>query len=513
MIDERSAGIIMHITSLPSRFGIGDLGPEAYKFADFLARAGQKYWQILPLNPTDPASGNSPYSGLSAFAGNTLLISPELLIKEELVGQQDLENFPTSQSDQVDFEEVIAFKNILFELAYERFENQGGHQSLDFIRFCQEESWWLEDYALFKALKIKYKGVSWNQWPESISMKSQQALDELYPLIHRDIGKEKLLQYLFFKQWEALKDYCSNRKIRFFGDLPFYVGYDSADVWSNKHLFKLDKNHKPITVSGVPPDYFSETGQLWGTPVFLWEDMEDNNFQWWRKRISQNMRLFDLLRLDHFRAFAAYWEVPAAEETAINGSWAQGPGNKFFRHLKQDFPDLPFIAEDLGDIDQDVRDLMQEFDLPGMKVLLFAFGEDLPESAYAPHYHVPNCIVYTGTHDNNTIVGWFDSNDEDDRQRFSNYINHAVDRESIADEMIHMALRSVAQTVVIPMQDYLGLGEEAIMNKPSVARGNWSWRMEPHIANTALAEKIKAKIKLFDRDIRKVKKAQMVDPA
>lgn len=500
MISGRSAGIILHITSLPSPYGIGDLGPEAYAFANFLAKAGQKYWQILPLNPTEPASGNSPYSGLSAFAGNTMLLSPDLLVKDGLLGQESLQASGFPNDGQVDFGAVINFKNKLFHQVFLNIENMPVPQLMAYKKFCQDEAWWLKDYALYQALKNHFQGMGWSQWPEGIRNRDTEVLQEISQQLSGGIEKEKLLQFLFFKQWAELKAYCLKKEVHFFGDLPFYVGYDSADVWSNKQLFRLDKEQKPITVSGVPPDYFSKTGQLWGTPVFLWKDMKKDGYSWWRKRISQNMRLYELLRLDHFRAFSAYWEVPADEETAIHGSWAKGPGTDFFDHLKQDFPDLPFIAEDLGDIDQDVRDLMQHYDLPGMKVLLFAFGEGLAQNAYAPHHHIKNCLVYTGTHDNNTIRGWFGQDaDAEDIKRLSQYINRPVHRDNVHEEMIHMALKSVANVVVIPMQDHLGLGQEAIMNKPSVAHGNWAWRMEKGAANAALAEKIKGKIEMFDR--------------
>ncbi|MDQ3393856.1 MAG: 4-alpha-glucanotransferase [Bacteroidota bacterium] len=501
MKQKRSSGIILHITSLPSKYGIGDFGPEAYEFAEFLKDTAQKYWQILPLNPVQEGSGYSPYSGLSAFAGNPLLISPELLQSDGWVETEDLNFESKASKDKVDFEEVAQFKNKLFDAAFKTFKKKGGQQNQEYLDFEKENSYWLDDFALFMSIKNKFDGKMWTEWPEAIRDREQQQIRNLKDELKDAIEKEKFLQFVFFKQWEKLKKHCINKNVHFFGDLPIYVGYDSADVWSNPQYFKLDGNKQPITVSGVPPDYFSETGQLWGTPVFDWDVLKEEQYDWWVKRIEQNLKMFDLLRLDHFRAFSAFWEVPNGEETAINGSWKKGPGNDLFNILKEKFPHMPFIAEDLGEIDDDVRKLMGDFKLPGMKVLLFAFGKDLPGSAYAPHHHIPHCLVYTGTHDNNTVRGWFENEaSEEDKIRLSFYVNYSLNKNNVHEAMIRLAMMSVADLVIFPMQDILGLGQDAIMNKPSVAKGNWSWRLKKELITKNVSRDLLDMVVIFDRE-------------
>jgi 4-alpha-glucanotransferase len=404
----RSAGIILHISSLPSPHGIGDLGPSVYRFADFLQAASVRYWQILPLNYTDEGSGFSPYSGLSAFAGNIFFISPDLLVEDGLLRPDEVEvgqPFPVSP---VSFPAMATHKRRLLDSAYQHFTWEASQQLRDeFGQFCHENQSWLEDFALFMALKNHFNGQSWSDWPEEIRKREKKAWQKQKASLAESIEKQAFFQFLFFRQWNRLKAYCAERNISFIGDLPFYVSYDSADVWTYPQYFKLDEQQKPKVMAGVPPDYFSKTGQLWGMPIFDWEMLKKDAYGWWINRIAQNLRMFGLLRLDHFRAFAAYWEVPATEQTAVRGYWVEGKGMDFFPLLQKKFPDLPFIAEDLGEIDQPVHDLIARFQLPGMRVLQFAFYDNMPQSPYAPHHHVAHSVVYTGTHDNNTVAGWY----------------------------------------------------------------------------------------------------------
>ena len=496
---ERSAGILIHISSLPSRFGIGDLGPESYAYADFLDTAGQTYWQILPISPTEISSGNSPYSGLSAFAGNILLISPEQLLEEGLLEKKDLLE-KVANSNKVNYEEVTRLKIPLLDKAFSNFQvGTNSELSKAFDKFCKEEAGWLEDYSLYAALKSEYKS-GWQKWPEGIKFRKESAIKKVKEELKEGIRKEQFFQFLFYQQWFKLKAYCNKKGIRIFGDIPFYVGLESSDVWAKPEVFKLDKDLNPTAVSGVPPDYFSETGQLWGTPVFRWEDMKKEVHLWWLLRLKQCLRIYDLLRLDHFRAFSAYWEVPAGEETAINGQWEKGPGASFFKELKQVLPNLPLVAEDLGDIDQPVHDLMDQFKLPGMRILQFAFGDNPGENLYAPHHHVKNSLVYTGTHDNNTVRGWYNNASTKEKRNLAQYTGRRIQTNKAHEVMIQMAHSSVAHISVVPMQDYLALGEEGIMNKPSVPEGNWEWRLMNGEANQQLAKSLGKLMKLYGRE-------------
>lgn len=499
---KRKAGILLHITSLPSSFGIGDLGPESYAFADFLEAAGQTFWQILPISPTEQSSGNSPYSGLSAFAGNILLLSPEHLVQEGLLQSTDLPA-EAEKSNKVDFAAVTKQKKELLQKSWENF-NALSFKSLsqEFEEFCKEEADWLEDYSLYAALKNHYQ-TPWTKWPTEIKLRKKEALKKVESELAKEVRKEKFFQFLFYHQWFRLKAYCNQKGIEIFGDIPFYVGYDSADVWAKPEIFKLDKNHRPTKISGVPPDYFSETGQLWGTPVFDWKNQQTEAFRWWIARIKQCLRVYDLLRLDHFRAFSAYWEVPAGEETAMNGYWVEGPGADFFRQLKKEIPDLPLVAEDLGDIDQAVRNLMDQFSLPGMRVLQFAFGGTTGDNLYAPHNHIENSLVYTGTHDNNTTKGWYKNASKKEKTNLVQYTGRRLSPAKVHEVMIQLALSSVAHAAVIPMQDYLGLGEEAMMNRPSVAKGNWQWKLSGGEYQQHLAKNLSRWMKLFGRERKK----------
>ncbi|MGI8892800.1 MAG: 4-alpha-glucanotransferase [Bacteroidia bacterium] len=493
MPGDRGCGILLHITSLPSDAGIGDFGPEAYKFVDFLYNAKIKYWQILPLNPTNTISGNSPYSSDSAYAGNILLISPDLLVVEGLLETKDL-----FYSDQLNFELIHENKLKQLDKAYETFKLNKILEN-DFAKFKNEHSYWLDDYAYYKIIKNKFKNVTWHQWSLEYKNREQSALNLISEQSHDELEKIKFYQFIFYRQWLKLKDFCTKRNISIIGDLPYYVAFDSVDVWTNPENFKLDENKSPLFISGVPPDYFSETGQLWGNPVYDWELMKSNNFDWWINRIGHNLKLVDLLRLDHFRAFSAYWEVVAGEETAINGQWIDVPGEEFFFALNTKFKELPVIAEDLGDIDEPVRNLIKSFDLPGMKVLQFAFDHKIKNSPDAPHNHNQNCIVYTGTHDNPTTLSWFQRLSSEDINKITNYTGVPVTENNIVNLFIRMAMMSVAGICIIPMQDFLNLGKEAIMNRPGTSEGNWEWRMEKNQISQQLANDIATLIDLYER--------------
>ena len=477
IMNRRGSGILLHISSLPSSHGIGDLGPGAYRFADFLVETRQCLWQILPLNPTSTVHGNSPYSSFSAFAGNPLFISPDLLLTEDLISVSDLDELPSFPDNKVDYEAVTRYKNKILGRAFERYSVNIG-QDYEFERFCVENENWLDDYALFMALKDRFNGTAWCDWPGDLRDRCEDAIRDWSERLKEGILREKFLQYLFFKQWGLLKNYCNDRNIKIVGDLPIYVCYDSCDVWTNPCIFKLNGEKRPEFVSGVPPDYFSETGQLWGTPVYAWDFLKEDGYTWWIKRIEHNLKMFDTLRLDHFRGFVAYWEVHISEKTAINGRWVEAPVYDFFNTLLRHFPSLPFIAEDLGVITPDVREVMNFYEFPGMKLLIFAFGEDMPTNPYIPHNISKNSVVYTGTHDNNTIRGWFNGEaSPEDRLRISKYTGKIPDGEGVHLDFIRYAMMSVANAAVIPIQDLLGLGEEGRMNTPSVCEGNWRWRL------------------------------------
>ncbi len=486
----RTSGILLHITSLPGPFGIGDLGPEAFRFADFLSSSGQRFWQVLPLNPVDPAHGGSPYHSNSAFAGNVLLISPERLVEDGLLERSDLTAIPEFPEETVDFTRVADFKAALFDKAYERFK--AGGVSDAYAAFCEENRDWLADFALYQALTARYRDASsWAEWPRALRDRDPKTLASTRQDLADAIRREQFLQFLFYRQWRDLKEYCNRKGIQLFGDMPIYMPYDCADVWAHQSLFQLDEEGKPEAVSGVPPDYFSETGQLWGHPLYRWDRMRKNGYQWWFRRIRQNLTLFDYVRIDHFRGLQAYWEVQAGEETALNGRWVEGPGSDLFRKLSRKFSCLPIVAEDLGTITPDVRELMQEFDLPGMRLLLFAFGDDFPEGAYLPHNVVRNCIVYTGTHDNNTVRGWYENEaSEANRENLFRYLGRLMPPDELPWELIRLAMISVANTAIFPMQDILGLGEEARMNRPASTEKNWQWRLSADAVTPAVLNRL-----------------------
>src|SRR3990170_4881817 len=442
----RGSGILLHITSLPSNYGIGDLGPWAYRFTDFLCESKQSFWQILPLPPTNLAYGSSPYSCPSAFAGNPLLISPESLVEDGLLASSDIHDSHFFSNERVDSITVTSYKEALFQKAFNNFKKKGS--SNEFKEFCITNSYWLEDYALFAVLKPHFNGFVWSEWPIEIANRDQRKLQELKNNLRDRLEFEKFIQHIFYKQWFSLKSYCNNKKINIIGDIPIYVNHDSADVWSNPEIFKLDKKKWPKFVAGVPPDYFSKTGQRWGNPVYRWNIIRKNDYQWWIKRMDHNLKLFDMMRLDHFRGFVGYWEIPADEKTAVNGKWRKAPAKDFFSSLVKRFDNLPIIAEDLGVITPDVLKIMKDFGFPGMKLLLFAFGDDFPKSSHLPHSITKNSVV---------------------------------------------------NICIIPMQDILGIGEEAKMNRPSKTEGNWQWILKPDQINPSLLEKLKEITETYGR--------------
>ena len=476
----RSAGILMSITSLPSPYGIGDFGPEAKAFARFLSRSNQGYWQLLPTNPLCADSNYSPYSSVSTMAGNTLLISPDLLVKEGLLDEHTAQQHQLPQHKKLDYATVEEHKKALLDAAYQTYQ-LGDFPKLKqaFHSFKAKEKHWLADYALYVALRHAYNDKPWYEWPEAVKKRDQETLNRLTEEHGELIEKTKWLQFMFSKQWSALRKFCNQLGIKLFGDLPFYASFDSADVWTHPELFSVNPDGKMTGIAGVPPDYFSETGQLWGMPTFNWNNLKKQDYAWWIARLRKNLELYDVLRIDHFRALAAYWEVPDGEETAVNGQWIKGPGTHFFDRVREAFGGLPFIAEDLGYEMDDVYELRDEVGLPGMKVLQFAFDENLQQSVDIPHNYGENFIAYTGTHDNNTTLGWYrEEAKPTDKKRLEHYAGCKVNEQNVTEVMIRLAYASVARMAIIPLQDVLKLDEHARMNIPSSADDNWSWRLQ-----------------------------------
>ena len=495
---ERRSGILLHITSLPSPRHTGDLGPAAFEFVDFLSRAKQSVWQVLPQNPTDGAHGNSPYSSVSAFAGNALFISPERLVEDGLLRPGDAGS-PVAPGPRCDYGAAAAEKRSLLDRAYERFRATGWRRS-EYEGFVSINAHWLDDYALFVVLKRRFGGAPWNGWPEGLRDRRADALREARARHAVEIVRETFAQFLFFRQWMALKSYCHEAGVRLLGDIPIYVNYDSADVWRESGIFKLDSAKEPRAVAGVPPDYFSETGQLWGNPVYDWDALRATGYRWWMERFSHNLGLFDTVRVDHFRGFVGYWEVPAGERTAVKGRWVKAAADDFFAALRDRFPAMPIVAEDLGVITPDVKEVMARFGIPGMRVLLFAFGEDDPAHPYLPHNYVPNCLAYTGTHDNNTARGWFETEAlPEERARLARYFKAGFSAENVHIGLLRFLLMSIAGTVIVPMQDVLGLGAEARMNRPAVPHGNWEWRLLPGQAHPRVADALAAMVETYGR--------------
>ena len=493
----RSSAILLHPTSLPGRFGIGDFGPEAYKFVDFLAESRQSLWQILPLGPT--GFGDSPYQCFSAFAGKTTVISPDRLIEDGLLSASDLASAPGFSNDRVEFGPVIEWKNALLARAFENFK-RGAAPSLrrEVEGFVASESLWLDDYAFYRAIKDAHGGAAWNLWERELVKRDPKALTSARAGLQENIEAHKFFQFLFFKQWSELKRYCNQKSIKIIGDMPIFVAYDSADVWIHPELFKLSKDGSPRVVAGVPPDYFSKTGQLWGNPLYDWERMRATGFLWWIERVRAALRMADLIRIDHFRGFAACWEIPFGDKTAEHGKWVPVPGNELFAALRKEFRELPIIAEDLGVITPDVEALRDELGLPGMRVLQFAFGGE-PTDSHLPHNYVRNTTVYTGTHDSDTVVGWFNSKAGVGSTRDKAQINKErdyclaylnSDGREIHWDFIRAALASVADVAIVPLQDLLGLDSSARMNLPASEQGNWGWRFKPDALTRKLSERL-----------------------
>ncbi|GLU52105.1 malto-oligosyltrehalose synthase [Dyadobacter frigoris] len=500
--NERSAGVLMHISSLASPFGIGDLGREAFAFADFLNRTKQRFWQLLPLNPTEAAQGNSPYSALSSRAGNPTLISPELLKAEGLLEGTDLSMYELPQDGKTDYEKTEKLKLEILEKAYAGFTtSKEALPTEEFDKFCVENAEWLNDFALYMAIRKQHEGKPWIEWEGPYKLRDPEMLQKLQHSEADQIRFVKWVQYVFDKQWKSLRLYCNERDISFLGDLPFYVSYNSSDVWSHRDLFLLDDEGKITGIAGVPPDAFSDDGQLWGMPVFNWEVLKEQKYQWWVDRLRKNTELFDLVRLDHFRAFADYWEVPGGEKTAVNGIWKLGPDAEFFQTIKAALGSLPFVAEDLGKSSPAVFRLRDEFELPGMKVLQFAFDESMASSDFIPHNYTKNFIVYTGTHDNNTTRGWFRKGiDNGTRARLEDYVGHSLTENNVCEAMIRLAFGSVAKTAVLPVQDILNLEETSKMNSPGSSENNWEWRLLPGQLTKKTEKQLKHWTVLYNRN-------------
>ncbi len=495
---ERLSGVLLHVTSLPSYGGVGDFGPAAYAFVDFLAAAKQRLWQVLPLSPT--GYGSSPYSALSAFAGNPLFISLERLAEDGWVGADRIAGLP-GHDGPADFVEATRVKLPLVEEAAANFLDRAPDDlRARFQRFCQDNISWLPDYAMFTVLRRMHGYISWNEWPSDYARRKSDALTSVMNSHGRELAIEQAIQFLFNEQWCALRAYCAERKIRILGDVAIFVNYDSADVWTNPEIFELDENLFPTRVSGVPPDYFSTTGQRWGNPLYKWGLMKERGFDWWVARIRRALTLYDSIRLDHFRGFEAFWSIPADEETAIHGQWVKAPGHELFHRLKEVFGELPFIAEDLGLITPEVDELREHFGMPGMRILQFGFS-DRGSHLYLPHRFVPNTVVYTGTHDNNTTLGWWrDSAGEMERFNVQTYLQAIEHEGDIVWAMIRAAARSVANLCIFPMQDVLHLGSEARMNTPAAGAGNWTWRYGLHALHPDFAIKLAALMEMTDRD-------------
>ena len=490
---ERSSGVLLHPTSLPGRYGIGDLGPSAFQFIDWLADAGCKLWQILPLGPT--GYGDSPYQCFSAFAGNPYLISPDFLLRDNLLHPDDLAEVPDFAADEVDYGRIIPWKLNLLERAFIRFKSAPKAVRQEFDHFCAENVAWLRDYVLFMALKEAHGGGDWGKWPEPLRKRDSDTLEEAGTRHADAIERYTFYQFAFFRQWSAVRRHAHDRGIRIVGDIPIFVAYDSADVWANPELFFINEDSQPSVVAGVPPDYFSATGQLWGNPLYRWDVLKSRDYDWWIARFRAILSQVDVVRLDHFRGFAGYWEIPAGSATAETGRWVPGPGEDFLKAVESALGELPIIAEDLGEITPDVIVLRDQFDLPGMKILQFGFSG--PDNAFLPHNYPSHCVSYTGTHDNDTARGWYETASEHERDFARRYLD--TDGNNFAWELVRAGWASVAVYALAPMQDLLGLGTEARMNFPSTLGGNWSWRLLPDELSRELQERVRELNYLYRR--------------
>jgi 4-alpha-glucanotransferase len=497
-IQERLSGVLLHVTSFPSYGGIGDFGPSAYNFIDFLQSAKQRLWQVLPLSPT--GYGSSPYSALSAFAGNPLLISLERLVEQGWLAAERIEGLPGHEGT-VDFDAAYERKLPLVEEAAQNFlDNAVDTDRQRFQQFCNDNVSWLPDYAMYSVLRRRFQYASWHEWPEEFALRKHDALTGLLTDYGRELATEQVVQFLFDEQWCALRSYCHQHDVRILGDVAIFVSYDSADVWTHPELFELDEQRRPIRVSGVPPDYFSATGQRWGNPLYRWGALQERGFTWWIARFRRALTLYDSVRLDHFRGFEAYWSIAAEEETALNGQWVKAPGHELFTRLREVLGDLPFIAEDLGLITPEVDELREHFGMPGMRILQFGFA-DRGGHLYLPHRHTPNSVVYTGTHDNNTTLGWWTEDaGELERNGLQAYLGPVHHDADVVWKMMRCAAASVANICIFPLQDILHLGAEARMNDPSGGAVNWAWRYNLDALHPDFAIQLAHLMEVTDRD-------------
>lgn len=493
IFNQRRSGVLLHPSSLPGKYGIGSLGANAYQFVDWLCEAGQSVWQILPIGPTDWS--HSPYQAYSAFAGNPNLIDLELLINEGLLQKEQLEKTPVFPSDKINFKQLVPFRSNLLGIAFENFKHNKGFETPEYLHFWDKNWWWLESWSLFDACSQNLPGTDWSKWELSLQTREESALFKYYTKFKETVNFSRFLQFIFFKQWFELKDYANSKGISIFGDIPLYVAFNSSDVWSNQSLFLLDENRKPTLVGGVPPDYFSETGQLWGNPLFNWDMMKHHGFEWWMARVHFNLTLFDMVRIDHFRGLESFWAVPAAEKNAINGSWMKAGGEEMLKLLKHQIGSLPIVAEDLGLITVEVDHLRKKFALPGMKVLQFAFSDEVGNT-HLPHNYSGDFVAYTGTHDNDTTKGWIDSLSKQEKEQIQDYMGTG---NLSSWDFIRKAEESVARIAIVPMQDILGLGTAARMNKPGTVKGNWLWRMSPAQLKRADGSRLYKMTLLFGR--------------
>jgi 4-alpha-glucanotransferase len=493
----RASGILLHPTSLPGRFGIGDLGPEAYRFIDFLADTKQQLWQVLPLGPT--GHGNSPYLSYSSMAGNPLVISLEQLCDRSLLYPDELHDLEHLSVHRVAFDDVMPVKMHLLERAASRFHEVASEEDRTALeKFCQDCHFWVDEFAFFMALKNAHGGAGWTQWPEPLARRHPEAMAEWREKLSSDIFCHKFLQFEFHRQWQSLRQYARDRQIQIIGDIPIYVAHDSVDVWAFPHNFMLDtETLAPALMAGVPPDYFSETGQLWGNPTYNWEELQNRDFHWWIQRINALLDYVDIIRVDHFRGLQAYWGVKAGETTAMNGEWIEAPGAELFETVRQKLGKLPIMAEDLGVITPDVEALRDQFGFPGMKILHFAFGGG-NDNPYLPFNCVTNSVIYTGTHDNDTTVGWFDKMGDYERDRLTHYVG-CISGEGIQWTMIRLALMSVSNQAIVPLQDVLGYGSDCRMNTPGLSEGNWAWRYEADALTGEIRDRLRMLTELSNR--------------
>jgi len=472
MTNKRSSGVLLHVTSLPGRYGVGTLNRSAYAWVDFLADSGQQIWQVLPLGPT--SYGDSPYQSLSTYAGNPYLIGLDVLQEEGLVSQEELDESPDLPEGKVDYCALYEWKLPLLHKIAERHVKEA---PAEFTQWCKSQKW-LEDYALFLSLKKEHNNTAWNQWPKPIRQRQAKALQDAKDTHQEAMQQEMFIQWLFFRQWKNLREYAAQRKIQIFGDIPIFVAMDSSDTWSHSKLFQFDPDLQPLSVAGVPPDYFSPTGQLWGNPLYDWKAHKDEGYQWWVERVQAAFEMYDILRVDHFRGFAGYWSVPADAKTAETGKWVKGPGADLFEAIHKALGERNIVAEDLGDITPDVTELRDKFEFPGMKILQFAYGSG-PANPFLPHnFETTRFVAYTGTHDNDTVRGWYENGTESEREYCREYFGNI--EEPISATLSRATFQSTAQWAIIPLQDLLDLGTEARMNFPGRAHDNWQWRLKPN---------------------------------